>query len=319
MKKNLFLFTALIVCILHCCTAFADGFNAIIESKQAKPGETVEINVNFENNSGILAAIFNAEYDKERLELTAVQDGKLLKGGIFSPDYSVYPYKMVWNSASSENFTADGTLVTLKFKVLDNAAPGSAFIRLSYSPDDVFDVDFNNIPLNITNGGIEVLSETPQTGGSVNSGGSYGGGYTSRPSYSSGSSIPAQKLNEKNSIILTIGKTEALVFGELKSNDVAPVVRNDRTMLPARFVAENLGAEVLWNNDTKQVIITKENITIVITIAEKNALVNGKTVELDSPAFVENDRTYTPLRFIAEELGAKVYWDGDAQKVTITK
>ncbi|MGN1230440.1 MAG: copper amine oxidase N-terminal domain-containing protein [Anaerotignum sp.] len=38
---------------------------------------------------------------------------------------------------------------------------------------------------------------------------------------------------------------------------------------------------------------------------------------MDSPAFIENDRTYLPLRFVAENLGATVFWNADTQEVTI--
>lgn len=129
----------------------------------------------------------------------------------------------------------------------------------------------------------------------------------------------------KNQIILTIGKLEAVVFGEKKTNDVAPMVANNRTMLPARFVAENLGADVSWDADTQTVIITGkhlktgEDITVKMTIGEKKALVNDEELELDSPAFVANNRTYSPIRFFAEALGADVSWDADTQSAIITK
>ncbi|UKI37152.1 MAG: InlB B-repeat-containing protein [Clostridiales bacterium] len=47
-----------------------------------------------------------------------------------------------------------------------------------------------------------------------------------------------------NEIILTIDDKSATVFGAEKTNDVAPKIVNGRTMLPARFVAESLGAKV---------------------------------------------------------------------------
>ena len=50
--------------------------------------------------------------------------------------------------------------------------------------------------------------------------------------------------------------TATTVFGRPVVNDVAPVVRNNRTMLPIRFVAENLGARVDWIADTQNIIIT---------------------------------------------------------------
>lgn len=124
---------------------------------------------------------------------------------------------------------------------------------------------------------------------------------------------------KKSQIILTIGDKEALVFGESKENDVTPKIVNDRTMLPIRFIAEALGAEVEWNGLEQKVTIVKDDIEIIITINSDKAIVNGKTVTLDSPAFIENDRTYLPLRFISENLGAKVEWVEDTQQVIITK
>lgn len=125
----------------------------------------------------------------------------------------------------------------------------------------------------------------------------------------------------KDEIVLVINNKNASVWGEAKTNDVAPIIRKDRTMLPARFVAEALGAEVSWDEAARKVTIVSADkaTTIVITIDSDKAMVNDKEVKLDSAAFIENDRTYTPIRFISESLGAKVAWDEAAQKVTITK
>lgn len=134
-----------------------------------------------------------------------------------------------------------------------------------------------------------------------------------------------EKEQSENQIILTIGEKAAQVFGTTKTNDVAPKIVNDRTMLPARFVAENLGAKVEWNGEKELVTVngknlkTGEDITILIYIGSDVAYVNGKEIKLDSAAFVENDRTYTPIRFISEELGASVDWIETEQKVVITK
>ena len=127
------------------------------------------------------------------------------------------------------------------------------------------------------------------------------------------------KIDPKRQIVLAVGKKNAEVFGEKKSSDVAPVIKNERTMLPARFVAEALGAKVEWNEEAKTVTITKDKTVIVITIGSDKATVNGKEVKLDSPAFIENSRTYTPIRFISEELGATVEWNEKTEEVTITK
>ena len=134
-----------------------------------------------------------------------------------------------------------------------------------------------------------------------------------------------EKDASANQIILTIGEKDALVFGAVKTNDVAPKITNDRTMLPARFVAENLGADVSWNGEKELVTIkgknlkTSEDVTILIYIGSDIAYVNGKEIKLDSAAFIENDRTYTPVRFISEQLGASVDWIEAERKVLITK
>jgi len=124
---------------------------------------------------------------------------------------------------------------------------------------------------------------------------------------------------DNNRIILTINQKEANIFGKIKTNDVAPLLRKDRTMLPARFVAEELGAKVEWFEAEQKVRISKDDIEILIFIDSDKAYVNGEKKLLDSPAFLENERTYTPLRFIAENLLAEVEWNEETQEVTITK
>ena len=118
---------------------------------------------------------------------------------------------------------------------------------------------------------------------------------------------------------LSIGQNTASVFGVVKENDVQPIIRNDRTMLPARFVAENLGAAVLWDAVNRVVTIQGEFVEIKLTIDSAVATVNGVEEMLDSPAFIENDRTYTPVRFIAEKLGSTVEWDAATQTVIMSK
>lgn len=123
----------------------------------------------------------------------------------------------------------------------------------------------------------------------------------------------------KTSIILTIGQKDATIDGKTVSNDVAPRIVNDRTMLPIRFIAEALGAKVDWIEESQTVKITAENIDISLVIGETFANVNGEKIDLDSPSFIENDRTYLPIRFVSEKLGADVKWDDATQTVNITK
>lgn len=127
-----------------------------------------------------------------------------------------------------------------------------------------------------------------------------------------------KEIKEEKGMVLTIGSKVVLVDGKAIVNDVAPVIKDSRTFLPIRIVAEELGADVAWNEAEQSVTIGKGDTEIVIYIGQPFATVNGEPVALDAPAFIENDRTYLPVRFVAENLGADVVWDATAQTVTIT-
>ncbi len=130
-------------------------------------------------------------------------------------------------------------------------------------------------------------------------------------------SIIMGNANDDVKIVLMIGSPVVYVNGEKLINDVVPVIVNDRTMLPIRLIAENLGADVDWNAELRKVIITKGGTVMEIYIDEYIAYINGDPVQLDAAAFIENDRTYLQVRFISETLGCKVGWDGTTQTVTI--
>lgn len=115
---------------------------------------------------------------------------------------------------------------------------------------------------------------------------------------------------------MTLGKTDYTVNGEAKTMDVAPISPD---MLPVRYVATALGAEVLWDGATSTATLKTADVEIKITIGATTATVNGQAVTLDSPAFIENDRTYMPAQFVAEKLGATVNWDAATSTATITK
>ena len=124
---------------------------------------------------------------------------------------------------------------------------------------------------------------------------------------------------KQNVIILTIGENIVKVNDKDVVCDVAPLIKDGRTYTPARFVAEQLGAKVTWDEAKQLVTVTEGDIVIELTIGSNVAKVNGKAVEMDAAAFIRNGRTYTPARFVAEQLGAKVAWNETSRQVTITE
>ncbi len=102
--------------------------------------------------------------------------------------------------------------------------------------------------------------------------------------------------------------------------DARPFIdtESNRTMIPVRFVAENLGCKVDWNGELKVVYINKNGIQIELKIGVLEAIADGKVISLDAKAVIKENRTFVPLRFVSEALGAYVEWNGTTRTVYIT-
>lgn len=99
--------------------------------------------------------------------------------------------------------------------------------------------------------------------------------------------------------------------------DTPPIIKNARTLIPIRALAEGFGAEVLWNPENREVTVTRDGNRIVLKTNEKTAQVNGRKVTLDVEASIYGDRTYVPLRFIGENLGVDIEWDEDLRIIKV--
>ena len=82
--------------------------------------------------------------------------------------------------------------------------------------------------------------------------------------------------------------------------DQKPIIQNERTLVPIRFVAEALGYDVDWNEKDNTAVI--DDGKIVLYIGTNKAKINGKSVTLDVASTVVRDRTMVPLRVVAETL-----------------
>ncbi len=92
---------------------------------------------------------------------------------------------------------------------------------------------------------------------------------------------------------------------------------NGRTQVPVRFVSEALGAEVGWEGSTKTVTISQGDKEIKIVIGKKEYTINGEKNLMDTEALLKEDRTFVPVRFVSEGLGARVDWDPAVRTVYI--
>jgi len=106
---------------------------------------------------------------------------------------------------------------------------------------------------------------------------------------------------------------------ELVPTDMPAVIVDGRTMLPMRLIAQELGCDVLWNEDTKQAFVISDDYTIAFTIDSKNGIKNGTGFEMDVPAMVINDRTMLPVRALANALDLAIIWDDPTRTVSISQ
>ncbi|MFM1653855.1 N-acetylmuramoyl-L-alanine amidase [Brevibacillus sp. B_LB10_24] len=110
-----------------------------------------------------------------------------------------------------------------------------------------------------------------------------------------------------------------MIEGNLVQPEVPPIMQNDRTLVPIRVIAEGLGAEVDWDQESFTATVNKGNNQLVLRLNQKQATVNGKTVQLDAPPLLHKDRMLLPLRFVGEALGSTVGWDNESQTVVVNQ
>jgi branched-chain amino acid transport system substrate-binding protein len=118
---------------------------------------------------------------------------------------------------------------------------------------------------------------------------------------------------------MTVGSTKGTINMQPVVLDQAPLIENGRTLVPFRFIGEALGAQIGWNPANKTVSYVLGKINIVLTIGSTTATVNGVKKTLDvAPKILPTGRTVVPIRFVSENIGAKVEWNATTRMVTVT-
>ena len=115
-------------------------------------------------------------------------------------------------------------------------------------------------------------------------------------------------------------KITVKVNGEAVKTDVAPVMENDRILLPMRAIFETLGCNVSYRDIGGEQFVTafRGDKQVVLEIGKKEITVDGQTKALDVAAKIENDRTLVPVRAVSEAMDADVSWDGETNTAEVT-
>ena len=161
------------------------------------------------------------------------------------------------------------------------------------------------------------------TTGIVNGAGAFVGKYSGDPNFY----VPKSTLDQ----YLKQGDTYVQVNDKILGFETPPVMENDRTLVPMRFLFEQLGAEVSWDETTNtatavipadvteqlQTFGMAQEKSVSFSIDNTTATVNGETAAMDVPARLVNDKTMVPLRFLSENLGYTVTWNEAAKTAAV--
>ncbi|MCL2400137.1 MAG: copper amine oxidase N-terminal domain-containing protein [Defluviitaleaceae bacterium] len=103
---------------------------------------------------------------------------------------------------------------------------------------------------------------------------------------------------------LSVGNTTYTINGIPAQSDVAPFIDpvHSRTMVPLVIIAEGLGSQVSWVEATRTVVIVHGSQTLSIQVDAP--LPEG----MGQPAIVDG-RTFVPIAYVSQMLGAQVTWD----------
>jgi hypothetical protein len=120
----------------------------------------------------------------------------------------------------------------------------------------------------------------------------------------------ANELRPRSPInIIVDGKKATFVKGFPYINE------NEKTLAPLEFFNKYLGAKVNRNNE--KIFISKDKTVIELKIGERQAMINGGALDMPCQVIIEDDVVMTPIRVVAEALGATVSWDGVNRSVSV--
>ncbi|MFD2673519.1 copper amine oxidase N-terminal domain-containing protein [Marinicrinis sediminis] len=111
---------------------------------------------------------------------------------------------------------------------------------------------------------------------------------------------------------------ELYVNGNDISEQHQPVIEEARMLFPLRGLAEEAGASIRWEPEKKHIYIDHQTIQISAQIGSSSVIVNGREQSISIAPQIMDDRTYVPVRFISETLGARVEWFSELRCAIVT-
>lgn len=120
-------------------------------------------------------------------------------------------------------------------------------------------------------------------------------------------------------IIITVGASTMAVGTETVNLDAPAYINSENyTMLPVRAISEAFGATVNWDAASRTVTVLSGQRIISMTIGSRTMYINGTPVAMNTTAAIVNDRTFIPVRDLANSLGiSAINWTEASGTVTL--
>lgn len=135
---------------------------------------------------------------------------------------------------------------------------------------------------------------------------------------------PAELTNRKQNVVfLQIGNYATVSDGTLTwvdrdNKNVIPYIKDSRTMVPLRFLAEEMGATVGYDEQTRGITITLNGTVMELWADRADYFINGEARVMDCATEILEGRTFVPVRFVSESLGKAVEWLNEERIVVVT-
>ncbi len=130
-----------------------------------------------------------------------------------------------------------------------------------------------------------------------------------------------QAKGSEQIVTFTIGQQDYQKGTQNVTTDVAPYIKDDRTLVPVAFVAPALGTDsAVWLPEEQTVRISRDDDLIIIKIGSKQLNVNGKILMMDTAAEIKDiggggGRTMLPISFLAKALSVGYEWNDSTRSV----
>lgn len=108
-----------------------------------------------------------------------------------------------------------------------------------------------------------------------------------------------------------------MVKGKYVDFDVAPVIENNRVLVPMRNIFESLGATVSWQGHVNTVIATKEQTVIALQPGQRHLFKNSEKVAMPVASIAKDNRILVPVRSIAKAFDTEVFYNANTKTVVI--